>query len=268
MLLLAAGFTLPAALALEHPEYIVDLINEELEDGVEDIEDEVSDYQETLDETSSQGVANAERLEAIEEVKDVEKDARTTINLISAGYHSNPSVQAAFTNAMVQLVQTKAAALNQIEEMYESWIAANTTTTTVPPTPPPPPATTTTTPATTTTTTTTTLPAAVLLPDLPDKPESSFMATAPDVVVSTQSESPDISAEGATATVGFMSRVVDSRLPAVVSAVAVGPLVVLGLVLDAIRSAGIFMVVPWILLMGYMVTLLMTNREWLPRRAH
>ena len=136
MLLLAAGFALPAALALEHPEYIVDLINDELEDGVEDIEDEVSDYQETLDETSSQGVANAERLEAIEEVQDVEKDARTTINLISAGYHSNPSVQAAFTNAMVLLAQTKAAALNQIEEMYESWVAANTTATTVPPTPP------------------------------------------------------------------------------------------------------------------------------------
>ena len=91
------------------------------------------------------------------------------------------------------------------------------------------------------------------------------MATAPEVVVSSQSTSPDISA---TATVGFMSRVVDSRLPSVVSAVAVGPLVVLGLVLDAIRSAGIFMVIPWILLMGYMVTLLMTNREWLPRRAH
>ncbi|MBT8215801.1 MAG: hypothetical protein KJO17_03015, partial [Acidimicrobiia bacterium] len=47
-----------------------------------------------------------------------------------------------------------------------------------------------------------------------------------------------------------------SQLPAGVSTVAVGPLVVLGLVFDAIRAAGALMAVPWLILGAYMVGLL------------
>ena len=51
-------------------------------------------------------------------------------------------------------------------------------------------------------------------------------------------------------------RVVESQLPAGVSSVAVGPLVVLGLIVDAVRAAGALMAVPWLLLTIYMVGLL------------
>lgn len=57
-------------------------------------------------------------------------------------------------------------------------------------------------------------------------------------------------------TVGMVRRVVDTQLPAGVSTVAAGPLVVLGLIIDAVRAAGSLMAVPWLLLGIYMVGLL------------
>ena len=65
------------------------------------------------------------------------------------------------------------------------------------------------------------------------------------------------------ATVGMVRRVVDSQLPAGVSSVAAGPLVVLGLIVDAVRAAGALMAVPWLLLGIYMAGLL--RREALGR---
>jgi hypothetical protein len=63
------------------------------------------------------------------------------------------------------------------------------------------------------------------------------------------------------ATVAMVRRVVDSQLPAGVATVAAGPLVVLGLIIDAVRAAGALMAVPWLLLGIYMTGLLRTQRN-------
>lgn len=96
-----------------------------------------------------------------------------------------------------------------------------------------------------------------------------FMAELPDPVVLSAtggsfSELPD---ESSMATVGLVRRVVDSQLPVGVSAVAAGPLVVLGLIIDAIRAAGALMAVPWLLLGVYMAGLLRNSRATLERSA-
>lgn len=137
-----------------------------------------------------------------------------------------------------------------------------TTTTTVPPT------TSTVAPTTTTTvspTTTTTLAPAALLPDLPPPGDQrSFMAGMPDPVVlsSTAASSSQELEKGSMAAVALVRRVVESQLPAGVSTVAAGPLIVLGLVLDAIRAAGALMAVPWLVLAVYMVGLLRQHGQW------
>ncbi|NNJ47446.1 MAG: hypothetical protein HKP18_06395 [Acidimicrobiia bacterium] len=61
------------------------------------------------------------------------------------------------------------------------------------------------------------------------------------------------------ATVGFVRRVVDSRLPPGVATVAAGPLVVLVLIVDAVKAAGGLLLAPWLLLAVYMTGLL---RGW------
>ena len=61
------------------------------------------------------------------------------------------------------------------------------------------------------------------------------------------------------ATVGFVRRVVDSQLPSGVATIAAGPLVVFGLIIDAIKAAGGLLVVPWLVLGIYMAGLL---RGW------
>ena len=55
---------------------------------------------------------------------------------------------------------------------------------------------------------------------------------------------------------GFVRRVVDSQLPVGMGAVAAGPLLVLGLIFDAIWAAGTLMVIPWLMLGLYMTGLL------------
>lgn len=284
MLLLAAGFALPAW--AHSSEEAIDRINQELQDGIAGIEDAVAGYQSDLEDADSQNEASEMRLNAIDDVVDAEKDARWNIIDEAWGHHSNPAVQEAFQTALNTLAATSDDAIADIDDMYTAWIAANSTTTTTVTTVPPattsttstttPPSTTTTTkptPATTTTqptrtTTTTTTPAAALLPNLPDGPESSFTAAAPEsaVMVSANVASLDMAEDQATAMVGLVTRVVESRLPAGVSDIAVGPLVVLGLILDAVRSAGLFMMIPWVLLIGYMAVLLLSNGDLLPNR--
>ena len=85
-------------------------------------------------------------------------------------------------------------------------------------------------------------------------------------MVSSESVSNDAIGEESMLVVGFVTRVVDSQLPARISAIAVGPLVMLGLVLDAIRSAGVFMMIPWLILIGYMAVLLAGNGRELRAR--
>lgn len=168
-------------------------------------------------------------------------------------------------------------------------VSTTTTSTTLPPTtttttttPVPPTTTTTTTkaPATTTTTTTvappttttvpptttttTTLAPAVTPPPasrpplsdtafMPDLPTPLVLSSSVDGKAPTQVSS-DMSA------VGFVQRVVDSQLPVGISTVAAGPLVVLSLIIDAIRAAGSLMVVPWIILVVYMLGLMRERR--------
>jgi hypothetical protein len=145
-----------------------------------------------------------------------------------------------------------------------------TTTTTTPTTRPPVPITTTSTttttvapaaatsiPPTTTTTTTMLLPQVAQLPPV-DPPIFMFMAErpAPAVLSAMAESSADVADESSMASVMLVRRVVDSQLPAAVSVVAAGPLVVLGLIVDAIRAAGALMAVPWLLLGIYVVGLL------------
>ena len=80
------------------------------------------------------------------------------------------------------------------------------------------------------------------------------------VVLAANSAEADL-AEGSEdmATVGFVRRVVDSQLPAGVATVAAGPLVVLGLIIDAVRAAGGLLLLPWLVLAVYMAGLL---RGW------
>jgi hypothetical protein len=66
--------------------------------------------------------------------------------------------------------------------------------------------------------------------------------------------------------VGFARRVVDHSLPAGVSTVAAGPLVVFSLILDAILAAGALMLLPWVALLIYVAALLIPNRQALLAR--
>ncbi|MGI9610801.1 MAG: hypothetical protein ACR2NL_10965 [Acidimicrobiia bacterium] len=132
---------------------------------------------------------------------------------------------------------------------------STTTTTTVSVAPPPTPATT-----TTTSTTVATLPAPAALPPIDTGSGVDFMTgPRPTAVSSAATQGPTTSEDGM-ATVAFVRRVIDSELPAGVSTVAAGPLVVLGLILDAILAAGTVMLVPWIGLIVYMLFLLRERR--------
>ncbi len=106
------------------------------------------------------------------------------------------------------------------------------------------------------TSSTTTLVAAVppVKPVPPRDARLSFMPELQDLAVSSKVATTE-GADSEIATVGFVRRVVDSQLPAGVADVAAGPLVVLGLIIDAIRAAGALMVVPWMVLGIYMFTL-------------
>lgn len=89
---------------------------------------------------------------------------------------------------------------------------------------------------------------------MPDLPAAVVLSAA-----EAEAEPPQHSSDGM-ATVGLVQRVVDSQLPAGVSTVAAGPLVVLGLIIDAVRAAGALMAVPWIVLGGYVLLLLRTRK--------
>ena len=82
---------------------------------------------------------------------------------------------------------------------------------------------------------------------------------APVVLSSETLSSAMVSEDSGMATVGMVRRLVDSQLPTGVSTVAAGPLVVFGLIIDAIVAAGSLMLVPWVLLAIYMVGLLRGN---------
>ena len=102
-------------------------------------------------------------------------------------------------------------------------------------------------------------PAALLPPTEPPVSEMAFMPNLPAPVVLTAAAAeadPSLETAEEMAAVGFVRRVVDSQLPAGVATVAAGPLVVLGLIIDAIKAAGGLLLVPWLILGIYMAGLL------------
>ena len=256
-----------------------------VEHGIKRLDDIVDEYASDLGEFPDSDAAAALRDDAL---ADAAQSIQVTIAKLDgelARLPDDPAVQAAHTRALTDVQAAGDEAELTINALFDEFVesqppATTTTTSTAPPvtttsTVPPatttttrPPASTTTTSTTTTTlvptTTTTTTLATALLPSVdPPMAEALFMTDMPAPIVlsaspASASNRPD---DSQMATVGLVRRVVDSQLPAGVSTVAAGPLVVLGLVIDAIRAAGALMAVPWLLLGLYMAGLLHHQRS-------
>lgn len=268
-----------------------------VEHGIKRLDDIVDDYASDLGESPDSDAAAALRDEAL---ADAALSIQLTIEKLDgelARLPDDPAVQAAHTQALTDVEAARGEAELTLNALFDEFVenqppATTTTTSTVPPvtttsTIPPatttttrPPASTTTTstttttlaPATSTTTTTTVAPtttttttlATALLPSVdPPMAEALFMTDmpAPIVLSASPASASNLPDDSQMATVGLVRRVVDSQLPAGVSTVAAGPLVVLGLVIDAIRAAGALMAVPWLLLGFYMAGLLRHQRS-------
>ena len=258
-------------------EVIADL-DKDLAEGLDKIAGVVEDYAHELGSADDLKKAIEERGEALEKL--VEKVAQAMQHLADelAKRPFDPIVQDAYAADVSQLLAAEVATERLIAAMHEDWVAEHvpttTTTTTVAVTTvtTSPKATTTTTiapttttiaPTTTTiapTTTTTTLPAAAQLPSTEPPPPTDMAYLADPPATQVMAESVSASSAEMTgsdmATVSFVRRVVDTQFPAGVSTVAAGPLVVLGLIVDAVVAAGSLMLAPWVLLGIYMVGLL------------
>lgn len=250
---------------------------------IEDIEEEVEDAQNAVDGHTNSAINQIGRADTYDEVIEIQDRklnridrrigrASDNVTELAEEHPNHNGVQQASSDASNDLQAMGDQASAAIADAVESWLESNGVTTTIPPVPPtslPPPAPTTTTtvpvtptsttlpPAPPTTTTTTTTVTAVPVPPadppavsdtayLADLPAEDLAAAAPEAVETM-------------AAVSLVRRVVDSQLPAGVSVVAAGPLVVIGLIIDAIRAAGGLMLVPWAILGIYMAGLL---RGW------
>ena len=203
------------------------------------------------------------------------------IDLVEASYQEYAAPTTTTTVAPTTTTTVASTTTTTVASTTTTTVAPTTTTTVAPTTTTAPPTTNTTTqpPATTTTTTTTVAPttttmvaptttttlapAAQLPPTEPPASEVSFMTELPPPpVVSADSavSSAAIAEDSDLAAVGFVRRVVNSRLPAGVANLPAGPIVVLGLIIDAVRAAGALMAVPWLLLGVYMAGLLRERR--------
>ncbi len=243
-------------------------IERKLENGLIMITEIVADTGEALEDADDAAEADTARDAGLSAVD--ERVGITTNRLDNqlARLPDSSAVQDAHARALEELTAAGAAARGAVADQHSEWIAAHTPTL-PPPTIPPTTTTTTVAPTTTTTvaptttttvaptTTTTVLPSPAQLPPTePPFKSDAYMPELPDPVVLSAAVSSAQTAESAMATIGLVRRVIDSQLPAVVSTVAVGPLVVLGLIIDAIRAAGALMAVPWLLLGLYMAGLL------------
>ena len=248
------------------------------------LDDIIAEYAVELGDAGSTAEAAALRDKALEDIEGSVSQTLAKIDIELARVPDDPDVQAAHAQALIDVAADGASAQSTAIQLFNAFVedqpmtTTTTTTTTVPTTTTTtttvapattttmaPATTTTTAPATTTTTvaptttTTTTLVAPALLPALPPPfDESMYMAQLPaPVVLSSSALSSAIVSEASDmATVGMVRKVVDSQLPAGVASVAAGPLVVLGLIIDAVRAAGALMALPWLLLGIYMVGLL------------
>jgi hypothetical protein len=280
------------------PAEVIARIDQKLSNGLNKLTGIVAEYEEELEEAATKSAAREARDEALAAIEERVSITTRRLDEQLALLPDDPAVQAAHEAAISDLHGGAAAATSSVQDGYSEWVAehpspttttvppATTTTTTKPPpttttTAPPPTTTTTTTrPPTTTTTviptttstlppttttvppTTTTLAPAAQLPPTDPPGMSTYMAElpAPVVLSATAEASAQLSEASPMVMVGLVRRVVDSQLPAGVSVVAAGPLVVLGLIIDAIRAAGALMVVPWLVLGIYMAGLLRPRR--------
>lgn len=256
---------------------VISKIDEKLTDGLERLDGILERYQDDLAQAKVVEEADADRDKALEDIADRYARVADDIDDALSERPFDPEVVQAHSSAVSRLDSAAAVADHSIRAMHEAWPAGTTTSTTVPrppatrptrPVPPPPttpftrppttgPTTTTSTP--TSSTTTTTLNQAAQLPSTgPSEPGGPAAAPdpAPAVLSDTAARSVADPGDGTMAAVGFVRRIVDSQLPTGVATVAAGPLVVLGLVIDAIRAAGAVMLVPWLLLGVYMAGLL------------
>ncbi len=281
---------------LEEPEDAIEYIHDQVGWAESQEFQLASGYDVFLSGGPSVAEAEAELWSVIAQIESVDSRATSNVAAAAALFPGSTLVQAAAESAHADLAGIKAAAIDHVESSYQEHAASTTTTTTTvastttttvasTTTTTPPTTTTTTRPLVTTTTTTTTVapttttttvqppptttttttlaPAAQLPPTEPRASEMAFMTELPlPLAVSADSaaSSAAIAEDSHLAIVGFVRRVVDSQLPAGAASVAAGPLVVLGLIIDAVRSAGALMAVPWLLLGLYMAGLLREPR--------
>ncbi|MGI9648249.1 MAG: hypothetical protein ACR2OI_06990 [Acidimicrobiia bacterium] len=251
--------------------------------GTARLDEIVEDYTEDLAEAIDTTEAAAIRDQATEDIARRVEQTITKLGIELARLPDDLTVEAAHAQAVADVQAAGDSAQRTVNELFDALVenqppVTTTTTSAVPPvttTTTSPPASTTTTSTTTTTTaapptttpsaptTTTTVVAALLPPVDPPMAEVLFMTEIPTpaFLPSTATSASNLADETPMATVGMVRRVVDSQLPAGVSTVAAGPLVVLGLVIDAIRAAGGLMALPWLLLGVYMFGLLRQQRS-------
>lgn len=252
------------------PQQTINVIENKVEATGDAIGDFVESAEEQFEDAQTPAEAQAILDQRSQQIADRIASARLFVDSKAAQHPDDPQVQEAQTIAHEDLTEIESVASGELHQEYASWtpppggstpvttlptttttVSVTTTTTTVPPPPPT---------SIPNSTTTTTSPAAALPPPEPPRTDSAYLPDVPEVVSEpAPSGSADLAVVDDIATVGLVRRVVDSQLPAGVSAVAAGPLVVLGLIIDAVRAAGGLMLIPWAILGLYMTGLL---RGW------
>lgn len=253
------------------PQQTIDVIENKVKATEDAIDAFVESAEEELEDAQTPAEAQAILDHRSQQIADRIASTRLFVDFKAAQHPDDPQVQEARTIAQEDLSEIESVASGELHQEFTSWTppaGGSTPTTTLPATTTTVPVTTTTTvpprPPTSipnsTTTTTTTPPAAALPPPQPPRTDTAYLPDVPEVVSEPASSgSAELTLVDDIATVGLVRRVVDSQLPAGVSAVAAGPLVVLGLIIDAVRAAGGLMLVPWAILGLYMTGLL---RGW------
>lgn len=246
---------------------VIASLNQQLADGLSKIDDAVVGFAGDLEGATDSGQAADERVGALHRIEQRVEITYRALDRELAKRAFDQEVVAAHSHAVSSLETAGAAASDAVDELYAAWVPASslppvtTTTTTAGQT------TTTTTRATTGQTAATSPPGAAAGPvtapgstELAERgPVVRLPATDPGrrdpaVLDATASDATSMPTE--MPTVGLVRRIVDTQLPTGIAAVAAGPLVVVGLVLDAVRAAGTLMLLPWALLGLYMVGLL------------
>ncbi|NNF09525.1 MAG: hypothetical protein HKN74_04500 [Acidimicrobiia bacterium] len=243
---------------------VIDAMTEAVAFGVEKITKILDDFADDLGAVDTVGEAADERDAALHRIDQRAGSTRDELDRELATRSFDQAVAAAHAQAVADVDSAAAATSASVEAAYAAWQPPQTTTTvtssTEPPqseaTPPPspspaPPSERPEQPSTDPQT------APPLDPDLaPVARLPSTVATPVGILGASATGTTAAATPEAMPAVGLVRRVVDTQLPAGLATVAAGPLVVLGLVVDAVLAAGGLMLIPWALLAVYMVGLL------------